>query len=108
MSKTSRKDDEDLRLREYPLGNRNVVGARVTEARRRVNMPQRVLLAKMQVKGIELNTSGLSKLEGQHRYVMDFELAALADILDVKVDWLLGRDDYIKGKQDGQQRKDHP
>ena len=98
MSKTSRKDDEDLRLREYPLGNRNIVGARVTEARRRVNMPQKVLLAKMQVKGIELNTSGLSKLEGQHRYVMDFELAALADILDVKVDWLLGRDDYIKGK----------
>lgn len=108
MSKTSRKDDEDLRLREYPLGNRNIVGARVTEARRRVNMPQRVLLAKMQVKGIELNTSGLSKLEGQHRYVMDFELAALADVLNVKVDWLLGRDDYIKGKQDGQQRKDHP
>ena len=87
-----------MRLREYPLGNRNVVGVRVAEARRRLNMPQRILLAKLQVKGIELNASGLSKLEGQHRYVMDFELLALADVLDVKVDWLLGKDDYIKGR----------
>lgn len=98
MSETYRKGDGNLRIRKYPLGNRNVVGARVAEARYRMNMPQRILLAKLQVKGIELNASGLSKLEGQHRYVMDFELVALADALDVKVDWLLGRDDYIKGK----------
>ena len=37
--------------------------------------------------------SGLSKLEGQIRYVTDFELAALANILNVSVDWLLGRDE---------------
>lgn len=34
---------------------------------------------------------GLSKLEGQIRHVMDYELSALADILNVSVDWLLGR-----------------
>lgn len=31
------------------------------------------------------------KLEGQKRPVSDIELAALADILGVSADWLLGR-----------------
>ncbi|WP_195984054.1 XRE family transcriptional regulator [Clostridium sp. D33t1_170424_F3] len=88
-----------MRTRKEALGSRNIIGARVTEARKRLNdMTQRDLLAQLQVKGIEMNASGLSKLEGQHRYVMDFELAALADVLHVKVDWLLGRSNCIKGK----------
>ena len=39
-----------------------------------------------------MNASGLSKLEGQVRYVTDIELVALADILEVSVDRLLGRE----------------
>ena len=34
----------------------------------------------------------LSLLEGQKRPVSDIELAALADILNVSADWLLGRE----------------
>ena len=39
-----------------------------------------------------MNASGLSKLEGQIRYVTDIELVALADILETSVDSLLGRE----------------
>lgn len=87
-----------MRPRKQALGSRNMIGARVTEARRRLDMPQKVLLAQLQVKGVEINASGLSKIEGQIRYVTDYELAALADVLHVKVDWLLGRANYVKGK----------
>lgn len=97
-----------MRQREQALGTRNLVGARVEASRKKQGMKQKELLAQLQVNGIELNASGLSKIEGQIQYVTDYELMALADVLHVKVDWLLGRDDYIKGKQDGQQRKDHP
>ena len=38
---------------------------------------------------MDLNASGLSKLEGQIRFVTDFELLALSDILNVSVSWLL-------------------
>ena len=38
------------------------------------------------------NLVGLSKLEGQIRFVTDVELVALADILEVSVDYLLGRE----------------
>ena len=39
-----------------------------------------------------MNASALSKLEGQIRFVTDVELVALADILEVSVDYLLGRE----------------
>ena len=80
-----------MRLRKQALGTRNIVGARVEQARKNQGMKQKELLAQLQVAGIDLNASALSKLEGQIRYVTDRELSVLADILNVSVDWLLGR-----------------
>mgnify|MGYP000302608938 CR=1 FL=1 len=62
---------------------------RVESARKEQGMKQKELLAQLQVRGVDLSASGLSKLEGQVRYVTDFELLALADILSVSVQWLL-------------------
>lgn len=78
-----------MRLRKQKLGNRNLIGARVEIARKRQGMKQKELLAQLQVSGIDINSSGLSKLEGQIRYVTDFELVALSQILGVSIDWLL-------------------
>lgn len=78
-----------MRLRGKPLGNKNLIGARVEAARKGQGMKQKELLAQLQVRGIDLNASGLSKLEGQLRYVTDMELLALSDILGVSVMWLL-------------------
>ena len=83
--------DEFMRLRKQALGDRNLIGARVELARKNQGMKQKDLIAQLQVSGVDMNASGLSKLEGQIRFVTDFELVALADILDVSVDWLLGR-----------------
>ena len=55
-------------------------------------MKQVELLAKLQLAGIDLSVPALSLLEGQKRPVSDVELNALADILNVSVDWLLGRE----------------
>ena len=82
-----------MRLRKQALGNRNLVGARVEMARKNLGMKQKELLAQLQVNGVDINSSGIYKLEGQIRFVTDIELAALADILEVSVDWLLGRKD---------------
>ena len=82
-----------MRLRKQELGNRNLIGARVELARKNQGMKQKELLAQLQVSGVDMNASGLSKLEGQVRHVTDFELVALADILSVPVNGLLGRED---------------
>lgn len=78
-----------MRLRSQPLGDKNLIGARVEATRKNQGMKQKELLAQLQVRGIDLNSSGLSKLEGQLRFVTDFELLALADILNVSLLWLL-------------------
>lgn len=82
----------DMRPRKLELGDRNLVGERVTQARLRLGMKQVELLAKLQTSGIDISTPALSLLEGQKRPVSDFELCALADALHVSVDWLLGRE----------------
>ena len=80
-----------LKKRKLALGDRNIIGARVTEARNAQGMKQIELLAKLQLAGIDISSPALSLLEGQKRPVSDIELNALANILNVSVDWLLGR-----------------
>ena len=79
-----------MRIRKQPLGERNIVGAKIEQKRKSINLKQKDLLTQLQIKGIDLNASGLSKLEGQLRYVTDFELKALAEVLGVTVNWMLG------------------
>lgn len=82
-----------MRIREQELGNRNIVGARVEQRRKEIGMKQKDLLTQLQINGIDLNASGLSKLEGQIRSVLDYELIALSKVLDVSIYWLLGLED---------------
>lgn len=79
-----------LKVRKLELGNRNLVGKRVTQARMEMGMLQKDLLARLQVEGIAISLPALSLLEGQKRPVSDFELVALSKILNKDVDWLLG------------------
>ena len=81
-----------VKTRKLELGDRNLIGARVTKARQDLDMKQVELLTKLQLAGIDMSAPALSLLEGQKRPVSDIELNALADILNVSVDWLLGRE----------------
>ncbi len=78
-----------MRIRKQALGDRNIVGAKVEARRKAINMKQKDLLTQLQIKGVDLNASGLSKLEGQLRFVTDFELKALSEVLDMSVNELL-------------------
>ena len=82
-----------MRLRKQAIGTRNIVGARVEARRKEMGMKQKELLSLLQEQGIEINASGLSKLEGQIRSVPDYELVALANALQISVNRLLGLED---------------
>ena len=86
------REGSRMKPRKLELGARNLIGRRVTEARLAQGMKQVDLLAKLQLAGVDLSVPALSLLEGQKRPVSDIELNALADILHVSVDWLLGRE----------------
>ncbi|SCG81803.1 transcriptional regulator [Proteiniborus sp. DW1] len=71
---------------------KNLIGNRVRQARHRVKpkVTQIDLLARLAVRGIELDKTTISKIEAKTRPVTDIELVAIADALGVSVLWLLG------------------
>ena len=58
-----------MKPRKLALGNRNLVGRRVTQARLERGMKQVELLTQLQLAGIDISTPALSLLEGQKRPV---------------------------------------
>ena len=74
---------------------KNIVGSRVAEARqrRRPVLTQDALSGKLSAVGIQLDRAAIAKIENNLRHVLDFELKALAKVLGVNVDWLLGGDE---------------
>jgi len=73
------------------VSKRNIVGTRVRQARKAAKPPitQLDLVARLQIEGMRIDQSGLSKLESGQRPVSDMEVVALAKALKVSVGWLL-------------------
>lgn len=69
-------------------GRKNLCGNRVKEARDRLNIMQTDLAARLQVAGITMERDSVSRIEIGTRFVTDYELAVLAKILGVSMEWL--------------------
>ena len=70
---------------------KNLIGDRVRQARHRTRpkITQSDLLARLALRGIELEKTTISKIEAKTRPVTDIELVAIADSLNVSILWLL-------------------
>ena len=73
-------------------GRKNLCGQRVKEARARRSMTQADLATKLQVIGITMERDSVSRIEIGTRFVTDYELAGLAQTLDVSMAWLIGQE----------------
>lgn len=92
--------DTAMRTRKLALGSKNIIGARVTLARRSRQMTQKQLMAQLQTLGMDISAPALSLLEAQKRPVTDRELAILARVLEVSPLWLLGWEEIAAGQGD--------
>ncbi len=70
---------------------KNVVGVRVRQARRaaKPQITQVDLVARLQLLDVNIDQSGISKIEKGQRPVLDYEVIALAHALKVTASWLL-------------------
>lgn len=64
---------------------RNIIGKRVKIIRKNKKLTQEELTARIQVKGIDIDRTMLSKIETNSREVYDFEVKAIAEALDVSI-----------------------
>lgn len=71
---------------------RNLVGPRIREYRLKASPPisQEDLAGRLAAMGVQLDRSAVSRIENQERYVMDYEVKALATCLKVSVTKLFG------------------
>ncbi|MBQ4066375.1 MAG: helix-turn-helix transcriptional regulator [Clostridia bacterium] len=71
-------------------GKKNICGERVRSARRELGLSQEELAARLQVKGVNIERDSISRVEIGTRFVADFEIKVLSEILGVSVNYLLG------------------
>lgn len=74
--------------------DRNLIGDRVRQARHAANpkITQEDLLARLEVRGIVLERTAISKIEAKTRPVTDIELVTIAEALGVGILWLLSKE----------------
>ena len=68
-------------------GDKNCIGRNVVSLRKEKNIKQKILLAQLQLKGIDIGQSSLSALEGQRREASG-EVLALSQIFQVPMERL--------------------
>jgi len=73
----------------------NLIGKRVREARYffHPKLTQADLASKLQIQGLDIDQSQVSKIESGSRPVSDLEVVVLARIFNVSSSWLLGETD---------------
>ena len=71
-------------------GKKNICGERVRSARKKAGLSQIDLAAKLQVSGVVIECNSISRIESGARFVADYELLALSNILGVTPAFLLG------------------
>lgn len=74
------------------MPRRNIIGERVRIARERAqpSVTQADLAARLQVEGLRLERTTISKIETGYREVTDVEAVAIARALGVSIAWLMG------------------
>ena len=72
--------------------SRNIIGDRIREARQIFDPPltQDQLAGRLAKAGVQLDRVALAKVENGLRCAFDFEVKALAAVLKVDANWLLG------------------
>ena len=69
-------------------GTENQIGHNIVRFRKALGMNQQTLLAQLQVLGVDISQSSLSRLEGRQRAATDSEVKALAEIFQVSMEQL--------------------
>ena len=79
-----------MKPRSNPPGIKNIVGSKVLKMRKKQGLKQKDFLAQLQILGMDISATSLSRIEGQYRLVQDFEVVFLAKALGIATKDLLG------------------
>lgn len=67
----------------YFYENSNLIAGRLRQLRKAQGLSQEALAAQMQLLGVDINQRLISKIECNERFVKDYELVCLCQVLNV-------------------------
>lgn len=74
-------------------GKRNISGDTIKKLRKARKLSQQDLAARLQVAGISIERDSISRIENGSRFISDFELKAMAQILETTINYLVDFDE---------------
>ena len=77
-----------MKIRKKEYGSANMVGKNIEALRKEKGIKQKDFIAKIQIKGCDMNPTSYSKLEGQLRSATDREIYVISKILGVSMESL--------------------
>ena len=81
-----------MKPRSRKLGDKNIIGAKVLAHRQANDIKQKDFLAQLQVSGLDISSTSLSRLEWQERLVQDREIVIIAAAMKTDPNELLNWD----------------
>lgn len=76
-------------INKSPDGKNNLCGIKVFQYRKQIGISQRELADKLQLFAIDIDKNAIQRIEAGKRFVTDIELAALAQVFNVKIENLI-------------------
>lgn len=78
------------------IATRNLLGSRIRQARLKCSPPvsQEDLAGRLAARSITIDRSAVSRIENGTRYLMYYEIAAIARSLKVTAAWLFGETEH--------------
>ncbi|MBQ7871104.1 MAG: helix-turn-helix transcriptional regulator [Oscillospiraceae bacterium] len=81
----------------YWNGNsKNIIGPVIRRLRKEQGYTQSALAARMQLRGFDVSDLTILRIENGTRFVPDYEVKALAEILNVSYETLLGAPEHVE------------
>ena len=71
-------------------GRNNICGEKVAQYRKSLRISQRELADRLQLLGLDVDKNAIQRIEAGKRFVTDIEMVALAKVLNVSLEELLG------------------
>lgn len=76
-------------------GDKNLIGKRLIELRKKYQLSQRDLAYKLQLAGYDIDKNVITRIETNKRYVTDIEIKAFSEIFQVSYEYLIDGNEQI-------------